>query len=336
MTGNGFDIVPVDAENSRQVGTVFESVYGGDYPVKDVYRPDALWREVREGRLKAALAFDTDGRPAGYVSLIKTAPNPRLWEAGSLVVDPAYRTTDLALILIRYFLQGPVAETLDADGLFGEAVCHHYFSQMCSVKSGLIDCAIELDQLDGSSFKDRSAQTARISCVFNFLELSSRPLTGYLPAEYGEILRWLAQPFLPRTFTDSREPLHPGVPSRWEEAYHATARTWKISVRSAGADWPARVEGFLGEAARRGVISLQITLDAAWPHVGAATEALRRRGFFLGGLAPRWFGSDGILMQQVLGKEPDFEGILLYSRRAEELLSFVRADRERARRLAGS
>ncbi len=335
MDSGGFTIVPLDVGNSRQVGAVFKAVYGEDYPVKDVYHPEALWNEVCEGRLKAVLAFDTDGQPAGYASLIKAAPNPRLWESGSLVVGPSYRTTDLALILIRHFLQGPVAQWLDADGLFGEAVCHHYFSQMCSVKSGLTDCAIEIDQLDGSSFKDGSTRTARVSCVVTFLELSSQPLTEYLPAEYAGILRWLAEPFVPREFAESQKPLPPDAPSRWQEAYHATARTWKLSVWSAGADWPARIEELLGEARRRGVISLQITLDLAWPHVGAAAEALRSRGFFLGGLVPRWFGSDGILMQQVLGQEPNFDGILLYSRRAEELLAFVRADRERTRRFAG-
>ena len=53
---------------------------------------------------------------------------------------------------------------------------------------------------------------------------------------------------------------------------------------------------------------------------------MRQRGFFLGGLFPRWFGADGIMLQQVLGQAPDFAGIKLYGRTAKELRKFVEAD----------
>ena len=45
-------------------------------------------------------------------------------------------------------------------------------------------------------------------------------------------------------------------------------------------------------------------------------------------MAPRWFGPDGVVLQKVLGKEPDFEGIKLYTPTARELLAFIRDDRE--------
>ena len=41
-------------------------------------------------------------------------------------------------------------------------------------------------------------------------------------------------------------------------------------------------------------------------------QPLSQRGFFMGGIFPRWFGADGIMMQQVLGKEPEYGGIKLY------------------------
>ena len=50
-----------------------------------------------------------------------------------------------------------------------------------------------------------------------------------------------------------------------------------------------------------------------------AVELMRQRGFFLGGVFPRWFGADGIMLQQVIGKQPDYEGIKLYTNSAKDL-----------------
>ena len=64
--------------------------------------------------------------------------------------------------------------------------------------------------------------------------------------------------------------------------------------------------------------------------VGEAVDILRERGYFFGGPLPRWFDTDGLLMQK-LDCPPDFEGIVLGSDFAKELLAFIREDRERVR-----
>jgi len=76
------------------------------------------------------------------------------------------------------------------------------------------------------------------------------------------------------------------------------------------------------------VISLQVTLNMACPHIGVVVELLREKGFFFGGMAPRWFGTDGFLMQKLFGSETEYEEIKLYTQTAKELLSFIRSDRE--------
>ena len=84
----------------------------------------------------------------------------------------------------------------------------------------------------------------------------------------------------------------------------------------------------MAQARQRQVISLQITLNMALPHVGAAVEALCGKGFFFGGLAPLWFGTDGLLMQQLWGVEPHYGGIKLYTPLAKELLAYIKTDRQ--------
>jgi hypothetical protein len=187
-----FHITGVDASNAHLVGTIFRSIYGEDFHVKDVYEPDVLCREIQEGRLFSGLATDWKGEAAGYICLFKSAPNPNLWEAGNIVVVPEHTHTDISGYLVRYcvdFIRHPL---INIDGVFGEAVCSHYFTQIVMAKTGMVDCGIELDLLDGGSFKDgksNKAATARVSCVLNFLENNDLKGPEYVPVRYEEILR---------------------------------------------------------------------------------------------------------------------------------------------------
>jgi len=113
-----------------------------------------------------------------------------------------------------------------------------------------------------------------------------------------------------------------------EEKYYEFAKTWKVMVRSIGSDWAEVAAELVGEAKRRGVVSLQVVLNTACPAIGAATELLRQQGFFFGGLAPRWFGADGVMMQQLFDSEPDYEETRLYSQEAKDLMAFIRADKD--------
>jgi hypothetical protein len=69
----------------------------------------------------------------------------------------------------------------------------------------------------------------------------------------------------------------------------------------------------------------------ACPHIGVAVDLLREKGFFFGGMAPRWFGTDGLLMQRLLESETEYEKTKLYKPFSRELLAFIRTDREAVR-----
>lgn len=331
MNRSGFRILDVDATNAQHVGTMFRAIYGEDFPARIVYEPEQLWREIQQERLFAALAFSEEGEPIAYLSFFKSAPNPRLWEAGNMMVVPAYAQTDVGMELASYGLEQFKGKLRESDGLFGEAVCSHYFTQVNGIKSGMVDCALELNQLDGSSFKDGKNNKAgldRISCLLHFRELSQPTAEEYLPERYADPLQKLAAPLQSRSFRDSTAVLPlTGFSDRVEQYYEA-AKTWKIAVRSVAGDWREFVEKTIAEAEIRQVVSLQVAVNTACPAVGAAVEVLREQGFFFCGLAPRWFGTDGVLMQKLWGDEPDYEETKLYSQTAKELMAFIRQDRE--------
>jgi len=326
-----FRIVAVNPTNAHHVGTVFRSIYGESFPVKDVYQPDILLREIAAERLISGLALDEAGLPAGYISIFKVAPNPRLWEAGNVVVVPSYAHTDVSSRLVRYCFDMVTGRKIDADGIFSEAVCCHYFSQLNTAKLGMMDCGIELDQLDGNSFMDgksNKAETARVSCVINFLEVTDPTEPEYVPAPYAEMVLQLTAPLRPRVLVPSTARLPAEGSTCQEEKYYASARTWKVAVPTVGNDWSAIVADMLTEAAKRKAVSLQVTLNMACPHIGAAVTVLREKGFFFGGVIPRWFGTDGLLMQKLFGSETDYDETKLYTKTARDLLAFIRSDRE--------
>ena len=326
-----FQVVAVDAGNADKVATIFRVLYGEDFPVRDVYQPEVLWREIEAGRLAAALAIDGAKRPVGYISFFTPSPNPRLWEAGNLLVDPDYAHTNVAGMLTGFYFNPQHSELQNCDGIFSQAVCCHYYTQVSGNKAGLVDCALELDLLDGASFKDGKSNKAampRVSCVLSFKELSNPAVAPqYLPVRYEEKLRQIAAPLSPRKFLSSTESLPLAGDTVRVDKYYELAKSWKVAVSSIGGDWASVVAELLADAKRRDLVSLQVVLNTACPAIGAAIEMLRTQGFFFGGLAPRWFGADGVMMQQLFDSEPDYENTKLYSPEAKDLLAFIREDK---------
>lgn len=327
MEEPAFRIVPVDQSNAGLVGEVFRAAYGDLFPVGYVYHAESLLHEIEEKRLSAAMALDADGRAAGYVSVFRSAPNPHLWEAGNLVVVPDFALTKVSGLLFASYANGALYSAAASHGLFGEAVCCHYYSQVVSIKVGACDCALELDQMDGPSAIGNRTGSARVTCVLNYQGQYAPPDVMHVPTAYAEILSLLLRPLPPRTLAPARAPLPLERLTRHEDRYYAPARTWKVSVAEMGADWPTFTADLLAEAQGRGVVSLQIILNMACPQIGAAVDHLRTRGFFFGGLVPCWFGSDGLLLQQVFGLKTEYQHIKLYSATAKELLACIRAER---------
>ena len=328
MSDGQYSIQPVTTSNAAHVAEVFRAIYGDDFPVAYVYNAEQLLAEIAGERLAAALASDAEGNPAGYVSCYKCAPNRKLWEGGNLLVVPAYSASSLALSLADYFLQPGNLPAGQSDGMFGEAVCHHYFTQVSCAKSGMTAAALALDQLDGASFKQHRPETGRVACLLQFREFSAADAPCHLPRRYDAILRRMLAPLRPRRLHAGDAPLAKTEDTLASDDWYAAAGTWRFSVSRIGSDWGQFLDGCIDGARQRRAVSLQMVLNAEQACIDAAVEAMRLRGFFLGGVFPRWFGADGIMLQQVFGKAPDFDGIRLYESQAKDLLEFIEADWE--------
>ncbi len=329
MSDNRYRIRPVASlSEAAEVPGLFRAIYGDAFPVQYVYDATLLMAELSAGRLAASLAFDQAGTPLGYVSAFKCAPNPLLWEGGNLLVLPGCGGDDLAWLLLQHYLEPENLPYLKGDGIFSESVCHHYFTQVGCAKTGFSDCALMLDQMDGASFREHAPEAERVACLLQFYEQSDPVEACYLPEPYADILHRLARSLRPRVLLPGAAALPGSGTTVWSDHWYADAGMWRVSISCIGSGWGEFLDDLLVQAAQRRVVSLQLILSAAMPYVGEAVQLMRQRGFFFGGLFPRWFGADGIMLQQVLVKETDYGQIKLYTAEARELLTFIRSDRE--------
>ena len=318
------------AEDAELIVSLFRETYGDKYPHAEMYRPEVLQKRIDKKDVQALLASAPDGRPVGYFAREKTAPNPNLWEEKGLVVVPDYKQTSVGLELMNRMQE---ADFISGSGVFSFPVCYQYFSQLACVKHGRSDVALCLDLVEGSIFKERQAGQGRVACLLNFSEYTAPSEPMYLPDVYAEMLRELAAPLQKRVFKEAVGCLPAEGKTVLEAPGLPEAGSWSVAVREVGADWPQCLQELVAQAQRQQVISLRFIINAHRAAAGAAVEELRQQGFFFGGLAPRWFGSDGIIVQKIFHKEPDFAGIRLYSQQAKELCSFIRADRKAVQRI---
>lgn len=101
--------------------------------------------------------------------------------------------------------------------------------------------------------------------------------------------------------------------------------TARFLFPSLGADFPRVLERLESEALREGCVTLQAFLNLGQANVGGAVEGLCAGGWILGGYLPRWFDSDGLLMQKILGR-PDYTAIKLHNNKAQTLLEWIRTE----------
>lgn len=175
--------------------------------------------------------------------------------------------------------------------------------------------------------KEQSA-SGRVTTLLDFKTLKPKPHTVYLPAVYEETMR-----FIYSGLDDSRDIALSGkdLPDFKTTELNIQifdfARVARIAVTEAGADFERAFDEHEKATLDKGMAIIQVWLRLSWPWIGQVVDALRKRGYFLGGILPRWFDEDGMLMQKVVG-EPNWEGIQLYAARAKELLKLVKADWE--------
>ncbi len=171
----------------------------------------------------------------------------------------------------------------------------------------------------------------RVAVLLAFRKYKSRPHQVYLPVCYEDELR-----FLYSDIDDERTLVTCEGKSPVDEVTETAitifdfAQVARITAGRIGCDFQDRVEKLERQALDQGVVVIQVWLPLRNDYADYAVNLLRSLGYFLGGILPRWFDEDGIMMQKVL-VDPYFEGIQLYSDRSKKIMEMIKSDWERSR-----
>lgn len=327
-SGQSFEVDLFRPEDAVGVAQLFQSVYGEGYPVRTFLGPERLIEENASGRTISSVARTSGGDIVGHNALFNSAAHPGTYESGAGAVHALYRGghgifTQMANHGLRMAAAFP-----HVHAVFGEPVCNHVFSQRLMEKTGFALRALEVDLMPAAAYEKEASAFGRVAAFLSFRTFRPRPHAIYLPDLYRDIF-----PFFYEGFDDKREflPAPPDFvaqgPSDIRLRIFPSAGVARIAVHEPGADFTVRMEEMEKGLREQKIQVIQVWLRLTCPGAGKATKTLKNQGFFLGGILPRWFDDDGLLMQKIL-KTPDWGEIQVHGERAARILAIVKADSE--------
>jgi hypothetical protein len=316
-------------EDARGIVRLFESVYGNDYPIRIYYDPEQLKHANHTGACHSVVARTTDGQVVGVHNLVRSAQYDSTYEWAAGLVLKEYRSLRITERIVEH-LMNDLVPRLGIEEVFGEPACNHTHIQKMSARMGFIETALELSLMPASAYSKEKSASGRVTTLLQFRCFKPKPHNVFLPLAYEEELRFLYSALDDsRTLVPVEEHGPEAVRSEVSVQFFDFAQVARIAIHHAGEDVDSRLAEIEQDALRRNVVVLQAWLRLDTPAVASAVHTLRARGYFMGGILPRWFDGDGLLMQQIRGR-PDFQSIALYSDRARNILKMVAQDWERS------
>ena len=226
-----------------------------------------------------------------------------------------------------------LAPVLGLEAIWGEAVCNHVYMQKAVRHHKHVETGLEVDLMPEETYAKEKSSSGRVASLIVFRSYVPRPHTVYLPPVYEDALRSIYSGLDDRrTLALSSEDLPAGVASQASIEIYDFPGVARIAFRAMGGDFESYFDKLEKEILTEKIKVVQVSINLACPSSARAAEVLRGRGYFLGGILPRWFGDDALLMQKIVGK-PGWDGIHLFDERAEEILGIIRNDWEEVTRV---
>lgn len=326
--GQSFEVDIFRPADALGVTRLFQAVYGDGYPIKTFLIPERLIEENAAGRIISSVARTPKGDIVGHNALYNSAPYNGIYEIGAGLVLPEYRRRDGMFVKLSAHGMDVAAKKFTVELIYGEPVCNHCITQKAAVSFGYVTHAVEVDLMPAQAYQKAQSASGRVATILDFKTLQPKPHTVYLPAVYGETMR-----FIYSGLDDSRDialsvkNLPDEQTTELNVQIFDFARVARITVTEAGAYFGRAFDKHEQAVLEKGMAVVQVWLKLSWPWSGRVADALRERGYFLGGVLPRWFDTDGMLMQKIVG-QPNWAEIKLYTARAKKLLELVQADWE--------
>ena len=189
---------------------------------------------------------------------------------------------------------------------------------------------MELDLLPGASMAQsmKSVDTGRVSVVTIFRGYEARPQTIFAPPVYQKQLAFLYAGFdFGHTFVAGDAPMPDKKKTAGQLDLYTAVSVARLTCFDLGGDFDEYLKEYDRTAADAGILVYQVFLPLSLPAIGEAVDFLRLQGYFLGGILPRWFGDDGLLMQK-LTVPSNVGSMKIFSKRSRDILEMIQEDRQ--------
>lgn len=326
--GQPFEVGEFRPEDAPGIVRLFRAVYGEGYPVRLFYDADALTAANASGHTYSFVARTPKGDVVGVQHLFRSAPFLSLYELGSGLVLREYRKLGMNRRMLDFVYDRWLPGRESVEETFGEPVCNHVTMQKSVMEFKHMETALEVALMPAQAYTTEKSAPGRVAALLVFRCFKPKRVRSVLPRVYEEQLRVLYARLdddRDLTLADGNSPVE-GL-SKTDMTIFDFAQVARIAVHKVGTDFAEHLADLEARALAQNVEVFQVWLKLDSPSVTAAVDSCRKKGYFFGGLLPRWFDDDGLLMQKVLCR-PQFEDIQLYSDDARELLHMVRNDRE--------
>jgi len=326
-----FEIGTFRTADAQSIADLYCSVYGEDYPIKIFYDPASLIRANESGEYHSIVARTLSLTVVAALHLFRSAPYSALHELGGGVVSREFRQLGLNTKMLRFLFEDWMPKNPNIEGTFGEIVCNHTYMQRVRGTVAHVEMALEVALMPAAAYDKEKSASGRVASLLAFRAFRHKPHTVFLPQVYEGQLRFLYEALDDtRTLALADKELPKYDECSGDLTVFDFAQVARVAMHRLGSDFEGYIDSLEANLNQRGVVVIQIWLNLASPWIGAAVEILKRRGYFLGGVLPRWFDDDGLLMQKVLA-EPGFDQIQIHSDRGREILEMVKEDWRRTK-----
>ena len=315
-------------EDAPGVTGLFRTIYGDGYPIRTFIEPDRLIEENLAQRVVSSVARTPKGDIVGHNALFHSAPSEKIFESGAGLVHPLYSGgkgifTDLGVHGLEL-----AANELQASAVWGEPVCNHIFAQKAIRGVGWECFAVEVDLMPASAYSKDDSISGRVSTLMFFSELHPRQHRVFVPRVYDEWLKAIYTKLgTPRDILVGTTVPKAELESQIKVQIFDFAQVARVIVHVIGEDFDVAFTQKQIEALNQKVVVLQVWLPLSDPAANWAVDQLRTQGYFFGGLLPRWFDDDGLLMQKIMGR-PNWESMRIAHDWSMSIVDMAKSDWE--------
>jgi len=316
---------------------LFYRVYGYRYLNDAIYFPEKIRAMIEDGRLRAFVAEDAEGKLAGHVGLVRLNADPPVYETALGAVDPRFKSGGLFSRILERVMR-LMQETPMQYSVY-DFVTNHVFSQKRVAKYGYCDLALFL----GNQVADTQAKLSELGLGEDpedmdrysvLLGVGPRAPDAFgkevlLPINIGEALGFLLKPLgLAWAPTPRFHPLPAG--GDYARVAQEEQKALIFDFHAPGRQALDRIVEECERGLREGYQYFAVDVPLDWPGIGQLSDILARGGFFMAGFIPYRYGRRlGFRFQFLTPIKVCFDGIRLHSEAAKRLLQVVRRSYER-------